>query len=151
MPKRRTYGRTYSAALDEGVPTEDEWKDMTSYQTFVVADDEEKDHIFRKGDVALLLPSFANPGQDEDMDENELWVAKIRDIRSRNNEDVWVRVQWYYSADDVAAVIKSLYVSLSDPHVDTFISYLVKHICAENTNVSFLITWTSSMLTASAG
>lgn len=114
MPKRRAppKSRAYPAELDEGVPTEEEWGTMLPFSSFSV-DDEGKD-TFKRNDVALLLPSFVTPEIAKDFEEHDFWVARIRDIRARRNtdedsesRDVWVRVQWYYSAKDLAEVIKS--------------------------------------------
>ena len=65
-----------------------------------------------------------------ELDEHEHWVGKIKELRAHknakesldvlsipltfsippiNNDKVWARVQWYWSGEDVAQLIKSLY------------------------------------------
>ncbi|KAK2460848.1 hypothetical protein APHAL10511_007318 [Amanita phalloides] len=100
---------------DYNAPTADEWATLPTYQKFVVtegdqdrADDEDREeHVFKMGDVVLLLPQTSTVEEAEVLEDCEYWVAKIRDIRSRVDGSVWARVQWYYSPSDVACIVKS--------------------------------------------
>lgn len=56
--------------------------------------------------LATILPS--SPAEPELW---EYWLAVIRDIRCRDDKEVWVCVQWYYSANDVGSMIKSFDVN----------------------------------------
>ncbi|EFI27536.1 hypothetical protein CC1G_15573 [Coprinopsis cinerea okayama7 len=93
----------------EKVPTDDEWARMAKFGSFTVSDDDDVLHQFPRGSTATVLPSHCSPG--EDTPSHDYWVARIRDIRARVDEvgenEVWVRVQWYYGPSDVAGVLKS--------------------------------------------
>ncbi|KAJ7060571.1 hypothetical protein C8F01DRAFT_1253899 [Mycena amicta] len=106
---------------DPDAPGEDEWAGMEVFGRFVVTDDEGHEHSFRVGDTAAILPATAAPGVK--IPPHEYWVVKIKAIRGRlrtspkSNKrnmamamgeelDVWVKIQWYYSPQDVAALVK---------------------------------------------
>ncbi|KAI0088356.1 hypothetical protein BDY19DRAFT_194128 [Irpex rosettiformis] len=75
-------------------PTEDEWRGMGRGKAFVV-----NNKRFRKGDDVIL--------HDPDNDEENRWLAKIKSIRMRQtlrDGEVWVLVQWYYSAKDMEEI-----------------------------------------------
>ncbi|PFH50863.1 hypothetical protein AMATHDRAFT_75332 [Amanita thiersii Skay4041] len=61
--------------------SDSEWESMVSYQ------------------------SFATESAD-DLEDYEYWVAKIRDIKGHKDQEVWTRVQWFYSAEDVTGILK---------------------------------------------
>ncbi|TFK52994.1 hypothetical protein OE88DRAFT_1724729 [Heliocybe sulcata] len=100
MPKKSLVQRNRNA----GAPSDAEWERMEVIAAFQV-DDEQK---FKKGDFAILLPDMADPDNPPRL--HEFWVGILRDIRARHihgENDVWVRVQWFYSPDDVKSLIKS--------------------------------------------
>ncbi|KAI0696345.1 hypothetical protein BC835DRAFT_1342776 [Cytidiella melzeri] len=76
-------------------PTEEEWRKMKKAKMFSLADTQLE---FRKGDDVVL--------HDPDDDEENRWLAKITSIRQRQTpiREVWVLVQWYYSAKDLRDV-----------------------------------------------
>ncbi|KAF8624660.1 hypothetical protein AX17_006991 [Amanita inopinata Kibby_2008] len=119
--KRKTVRKSASVEVD--VPSDAEWRNMMGYRIFVVLDAEGEEHTFKQGEVALLLPPDASA--ENDLGDPDYWVAKIKDIRARSEHDVWVKVQWYYSPQDVADVIKSfkpehcgLYERIFSDHYD---------------------------------
>ncbi|KAF9563811.1 hypothetical protein CPC08DRAFT_705723 [Agrocybe pediades] len=88
------------------------WGTLKAYGTFIVPDpdgEEKEGHKFARGNVVAILPSNVAPG--EPIEPEDYWVAAIKDIRAKNNEDgtnqVYVQVEWYYSASDTASIIKS--------------------------------------------
>ncbi|KAF8233026.1 hypothetical protein L208DRAFT_1396317 [Tricholoma matsutake] len=52
-----------------------------------------------------MLPYGRKVG--EDLALYKYWVGKIKEIRARGEDDVWTRVQWYWSGSEVAGAIKS--------------------------------------------
>ncbi|KAF7305407.1 BAH domain-containing protein [Mycena chlorophos] len=136
---------------DPDAPKEEEWTRMSVFRRFVVRDDEGKEHSFRVGDTAAILPATAAPGVK--IPNHEYWVVKIKDIRGRMRStlddvpkpkrrkrpledvengaadsylDVWVRIQWYYSPQDVAPLVKgfdpahcSVYERIYSSHSET--------------------------------
>ncbi|KAF8635562.1 hypothetical protein AX15_000212 [Amanita polypyramis BW_CC] len=148
MPKRRVTTKPPVPDHDDyGMPTDEEWVGMIGYQSFVVTDEEGGEHTFRRGDVALILPYHVVPDDAEDLDDSEFWVAKIRDIRARPDQDVWVKVQWYYSPSDAARAINSLWALLSRTVAGCyihlfFLNYQATREHAENTKEYFQTTLT---------
>uniref|UniRef100_A0A8H7XQB5 BAH domain-containing protein n=1 Tax=Psilocybe cubensis TaxID=181762 RepID=A0A8H7XQB5_PSICU len=90
--------------------TDEKFASLKPFGSFVVSDPETNEgHKFKKEDNVAILPHGRDPGNH--IEDEEYWIAKIKDIRAELHEDgsntVWARVQWFYSADDVASVIKS--------------------------------------------
>ncbi|OBZ76345.1 hypothetical protein A0H81_03060 [Grifola frondosa] len=54
---------------------------------------------FNLGDTALLNSTFDNT--------EDIWIGSIVEIRARPDHETWVKVQWYWSRNDVAGLIKS--------------------------------------------
>ncbi|KAG0703547.1 hypothetical protein DFH29DRAFT_436230 [Suillus ampliporus] len=92
-----------------GIPTHGEWKTMQVYGSFVVADEEGDHHPFCCDETAFILPEGTLP--DVNHHPTVYWIGRIKEIRARNPEDVWARVQWYWSPSEVATVIKSFDVN----------------------------------------
>ena len=57
---------------------------------------------------AIILPNGRKVGEPIEM--HEYWVGKIRDVRARENADVWTYVQWYWSPQEIRTRVKSLSV-----------------------------------------
>ncbi|KAL5497727.1 hypothetical protein ACEPAH_2658 [Sanghuangporus vaninii] len=64
-------------------------------------------HQFPMGS-ALILPDGARPKVPIPL--RDYWIGKIKDIRSRNNDpaDVWVKVQWLWSMQDLLKEKKNI-------------------------------------------
>lgn len=92
-----------------GIPTDSEWKTMQNFASFVVADEEGNPHEFSVHQTAFILPEGVLP--DILHHPTAYWIGKIKQIRARNDEDVWALVQWYWSPQEVNSVIKSFDVS----------------------------------------
>ncbi|KAF8878062.1 hypothetical protein BD779DRAFT_1676985 [Infundibulicybe gibba] len=111
MPRHRTAAKKTkksqsSKGGDPEAPTESEWRDMDSYGSFILSEaGSTVQYPFKKGNTALILP-FGREAKEE-IEVHKFWVGKIKEIRARNENDVWVRVQWYYSGRDVSAIVKS--------------------------------------------
>ncbi|TDL27726.1 hypothetical protein BD410DRAFT_893925 [Rickenella mellea] len=92
---------------DPSGPTEREWESMKVFRTFVVKDDEKKQYQFMTGKTAFILPTDVEPGTEAD--DCDFWIGKIKDIRARGDDpsEVWVRVQWYWSPEEVAEKVRS--------------------------------------------
>ncbi|KAF8351990.1 hypothetical protein F5887DRAFT_9118 [Amanita rubescens] len=107
-PKKQSRNPPRTLSDDYGTPTDEEWCAGESFNVFVVKDNEDEEYSFRKGDVALILPRDIGPKETEGMEDNEYWIGKVRGIRALGSEeDVWAKVQWYYTPEDVACIIKS--------------------------------------------
>ncbi|KAG1737550.1 uncharacterized protein EDB91DRAFT_482925 [Suillus paluster] len=91
------------------LPTDGEWKTMQVYGEFVVVDEDGNHHSFSRDETAFILPEGMLP--DENHHPTTYWIGRIKEIRARNPQDVWARVQWYWSPREVATVIKSFDVS----------------------------------------
>ncbi|KAF9011965.1 hypothetical protein BDQ17DRAFT_1345199 [Cyathus striatus] len=98
-----------NAPVPSSAPTKQQWETMPIYSSFVVTDKEGKNHMFAKGDVATILPHGIDPG--DELALNDYWIGRIRDVRAVMHEDgtndVWTKIQWYYTPRDVATVVKS--------------------------------------------
>ncbi|KAG1789180.1 uncharacterized protein HD556DRAFT_1399622 [Suillus plorans] len=92
-----------------GIPADSEWKTMPDFASFIVADEEGNQHRFSIGETAFILPEGVLP--DKLHHPTAYWIGRIKEIRARNDEDVWVLVQWYWSPQEVNSVIKSFDVS----------------------------------------
>jgi hypothetical protein len=65
---------------------------------------------------ALILPVHVQPG--EEIHEEEHWIGQIKEIRGRpalsgnadDPADIWALVEWFWSGEDVAEVLKTLCV-----------------------------------------
>ncbi|KAF8062338.1 hypothetical protein FPV67DRAFT_1702791 [Lyophyllum atratum] len=105
LAKKKPYKKRKLAGGDPATPTDDEWKGMIEFGSFIVRDEEGDEHTFRRGDTAIVLPHGVKVGQAIEL--CDYWVVKIREVRLRTPEDVWTRVQWYWSGDEVHGAIKS--------------------------------------------
>ncbi|KAG1859258.1 hypothetical protein F4604DRAFT_1793102 [Suillus subluteus] len=90
-------------------PTHSEWETMPDFASFVVADEEGNPHKFSTQETAFILPYGVLPGKLHH--PTAYWIGKIKQIRAKNDEDVWARVQWFWSPQEVNSVIKSFDVS----------------------------------------
>ncbi|KAJ8497119.1 hypothetical protein ONZ45_g12182 [Pleurotus djamor] len=82
---------------------------MQPFGRFNVVDDDGKSFIFKVGDNALILPADCEGVSV--LPEENYWVGRIKDIRSRQvdaDAEVWAKVQWYFSAEDTKSIIPSL-------------------------------------------
>ncbi|KAI9458515.1 hypothetical protein HD554DRAFT_1705141 [Boletus coccyginus] len=75
------------------------------YGSFTVEDPDHEQHEFRKEDVAYLVHQDSED-TGEVMKDNH-WIGKIREIRGDGPDNVWIHVQWFWSPQEVAEVIKS--------------------------------------------
>jgi hypothetical protein len=106
MPRKRltTKKKTKEYGGDPDAPTAEEWSKMVRYGSFIAYDEDKIQYRFTTGDIALILPY----GKQHGIEDWEYWVAKIKEIRTRDGTtDVWVRVQWYYSGEDVSSLVSS--------------------------------------------
>ncbi|KAK7019962.1 BAH domain-containing protein [Favolaschia claudopus] len=102
--KKSTKGKI-ALGHEENAPTTEEWKGLTQYHTFQVSDEDDKSFDFSVGDVAKILPNTHQVG--DSIEPHEYWICKIIDIRARNENDVWARVEWYWSAKDAENMDKT--------------------------------------------
>ncbi|KAG1721463.1 hypothetical protein EDB19DRAFT_1772800 [Suillus lakei] len=93
-----------------GSPTDGEWQTMVEFGSFVVTDNEGIQYTFSTKENAFILPEGVLPTA-EMHHPNAYWIGKIKQIKARNQEDVWALVQWFWSPQEVASVIKSFDVS----------------------------------------
>ncbi|TFK67649.1 hypothetical protein BDN72DRAFT_960887 [Pluteus cervinus] len=104
LKQKRSRKSTSLISSDPEAPTKSEWDKMPPFKTFKVEDEDGEEHPFSLGNDAMVLPQHFEPGSR--IKPHEYWVAKIKDIRSRGDE-VWVMVQWYYSGQDAASLIRT--------------------------------------------
>ncbi|KAF8065269.1 hypothetical protein FPV67DRAFT_1696385 [Lyophyllum atratum] len=97
LAKKKPYKKRKLTGGDPATPSDDEWKGMIEFGSFIVRDEEGDEHTFRRGDTAIVLPHGVKVGQAIEL--CDYWVVKIR--------EVWTRVQWYWSGDEVHGAIKS--------------------------------------------
>ncbi|KAF8185920.1 hypothetical protein K438DRAFT_1836500 [Mycena galopus ATCC 62051] len=109
---------------EKNAPTAQQWLEMPQYRTFEVSDEEDRSYDFSIGDFARVLPNGREVG-DPDMKTHEYWICKIVDVRARNEHDVWVLVEWFYSASDATQIDKQFdtshcgtYERLKSDHTD---------------------------------
>ncbi|KAF7290749.1 BAH domain-containing protein [Mycena indigotica] len=141
QPRRK---KAEAAGGDPDAPGAEEWERMQVFGRFVVTDGQGQEHTFRVGDTAAILPASTPPGVK--IAPHEYWVVKIKAIRGRlrlskpDGErhskrrkleescplDVWVQIQWYYSPQEVAHLVKgfhpshcSLYERIYSNHSET--------------------------------
>ncbi|KAJ7121024.1 hypothetical protein C8R44DRAFT_171390 [Mycena epipterygia] len=106
---------------EKNAPTEAEWDTMQIYFTF--QDEDGNDYDFSKNEIARILPNGRRVGAPIEL--HEYWICRILEIRAKNPSDVWVRVEWFYSARDAAGVIPAFdpshcgqYERLRSNHID---------------------------------
>ncbi|KIK97943.1 hypothetical protein PAXRUDRAFT_24417 [Paxillus rubicundulus Ve08.2h10] len=108
--KKKSASKNPNKAPPEGLPRT-QFAALKPYGSFVVEDAEGEHTTFRKDDTAYIKPYETDPS--EETPPEDYWIARIREIRgtddSSDPEDaqVWVRVQWYWSPQEVAQVVKS--------------------------------------------
>ncbi|KAG7442874.1 uncharacterized protein BT62DRAFT_1078972 [Guyanagaster necrorhizus] len=105
---------------DPDAPSKAQFMSWSKFARFVMPDVGGVDHEIKVNDDVLVWPQGRLINETLKMDD--YWVAKVRDIRSseEQHEDVWVRVQWYYSPRDVADVIKYFNAELCGQHERIF-------------------------------
>lgn len=64
-------------------------------------------HEFSLGDDVLVVPSEQDPNTAHLQPDTENWIAKIKKIARRNSGEVWVKVEWYWSPQHIAPLVKS--------------------------------------------
>lgn len=105
-----THKKASKSKCTIGIPTDSEWKSMHEFASFVVFDETEgTPHTFSVQNTAFILPHGVLPGKS--YEATVYWIGKIKQIRARNEEDVWALVQWFWSPQEVNSVIKSFDVS----------------------------------------
>ncbi|KAJ7726943.1 hypothetical protein B0H16DRAFT_1429274 [Mycena metata] len=82
---------------------------MTPYNTFQVTDENDVGYDFSVQDVVCVLPNGRHVGAPIEL--HEYWICRILDIRARNDTDVWVKIEWFYSAQDAARESSSFVAS----------------------------------------
>ncbi|KAJ7701929.1 hypothetical protein B0H17DRAFT_1045131 [Mycena rosella] len=104
-------------------PTPDKWGKMIQYGTFQVTDEDEKEYGFSVDDVVRVLPNGRKVG--DKLAIYDYWISRILDIRATKESDVWVQIEWFYSARDAAREVPTfdasrcgLYERLRSNHID---------------------------------
>ncbi|KAF5365316.1 hypothetical protein D9758_005433 [Tetrapyrgos nigripes] len=101
MARRKSKSKREENTPAGGTPSDSEWLTMQPCDKIAVCTEDSVEYPFCVGDtVSLLSP-------DGKRDE---WYAKIEDIRQREGEDndVWVKVRWYYSPEEVDNAINGV-------------------------------------------
>ncbi|KIJ63590.1 hypothetical protein HYDPIDRAFT_40999 [Hydnomerulius pinastri MD-312] len=102
--KKSTKNKEHKAPPD-GL-TEAQFKALKSvFGSFIVTDGDGQPHEFKLNNTAFIVPYQEVPSDDLPLEDH--WIGRIREIRANTSEDVWVKVQWYWSPQEVAEVIKS--------------------------------------------
>ncbi|KDQ56822.1 hypothetical protein JAAARDRAFT_158053 [Jaapia argillacea MUCL 33604] len=116
MPRKSTRRLTFPKSQKSqkrtknayGTPSPGLWATMTKHRGFQVLDEKDEMYQFVQGNVALVLPEGVPPVNK--LAVHEFWVCKIIEVRSiEDNEEpeVWARVQWYWSPQEIAERIES--------------------------------------------
>ncbi|KAF7372160.1 BAH domain-containing protein [Mycena venus] len=123
LKKKRTNQARVRLGRDKDAPTADEWAIMHQYRTFQVSDEDRNEFDFSIDDFARVLPNKREVG--EPIETYEYWVCRILDVRAKDVTDVWVQVEWLYSAREAAGIDRKFkashcgkYERLKSNHVD---------------------------------
>ncbi|EMD36739.1 hypothetical protein CERSUDRAFT_95012 [Gelatoporia subvermispora B] len=125
--RRWSRRKIHKPILPQNTPTELEWADMTKHAAadisgdWDIGTDSDSDSDsdsdaststgssstastklvrIRKGDDVIMLCG-------DKVDGDDIWLGHIESIRSKKENDVWVRVYWYWSSLDLSEYIKS--------------------------------------------
>ncbi|KAJ7026585.1 hypothetical protein C8F04DRAFT_1125067 [Mycena alexandri] len=108
MPGRRsraknwTHKKSKSAHLQGGEPTAPKaavWEGLEQHGSFIVLDEDNQEHVFKIGDDAAVVPA-GKYSQDVPLDQH--WMVRVKGIRSKPNGEVWVKINWFYSPQEVS-------------------------------------------------
>ncbi|KAJ7076464.1 hypothetical protein B0H15DRAFT_863895 [Mycena belliarum] len=82
-------------------PDEAEWAALehTQVGAFVFEDENGSEVEFRLNDVGVIFPEAGERRHAYKLEDS--WLAKIKGIRVRSEDEVWVAVNWYYSPLDI--------------------------------------------------
>ncbi|KAJ7177808.1 hypothetical protein C8R46DRAFT_1075008 [Mycena filopes] len=101
--KKWTHKKSKSAHLQLGEPTAPKaaaWESLEQHGSFVVTDEHDQEHVFTVEDVAAIVPAGKHSERNLPLDQH--WMARIKDIRSKENGEVWVKVNWFYSPQETS-------------------------------------------------
>ncbi|EEB91650.1 hypothetical protein MPER_09960, partial [Moniliophthora perniciosa FA553] len=91
------------------VPTDKEWKAMKIFARMKL-DDDEGQTIDILSSVTVLSPDARQSKDGCLLPLSKIWMARIEGIRQReNNGEVWLKVQWFYTPEDVKTVIENFH------------------------------------------
>ncbi|PPR05937.1 hypothetical protein CVT24_006659 [Panaeolus cyanescens] len=97
--------------------TEKKFLTFSPFSTFLVQDDDNVNHKFQKNNICAILPSDRSP--EESLELWQYWIGQVVEIRAEEHEDgtntVWVKVKWFYNAQDTSSALKSFDASVIDP------------------------------------
>ncbi|KAL5497729.1 hypothetical protein ACEPAH_2660 [Sanghuangporus vaninii] len=84
-----------------------DFSEWTRYKTFIVKDQKDDAVTFQTSGYGLIVHET---GGKRPKYLHEYWVGRIKEIRSRGNDPsaVWVKVQWLWSAPEIAGVTKQI-------------------------------------------
>ncbi|KAJ7768706.1 hypothetical protein DFH07DRAFT_807700 [Mycena maculata] len=118
---------------DPNAPGPDEWADMEPYGSFTITDDDGREHVFKLGETAAVLPGGTKVGAQIPLEK--YWIVRILGIRRRKfvqnrtkklktacskaqsqTPEFWVNVHWYYSPKEVKEKIRGFTV----PHCSKY-------------------------------
>ncbi|KAG6380125.1 hypothetical protein JVT61DRAFT_8212 [Boletus reticuloceps] len=106
LTRKKKSDKKADKAPPEGLLSEREFVALPNdYGSFIVEDSEHEQHKFSMDDMAYI--QHHDSGESGDAIKDNHWIGKIREIRGNGPDNVWVRVQWYWSPEEVAKVIKS--------------------------------------------
>ncbi|KAF9652554.1 hypothetical protein BDM02DRAFT_2782687 [Thelephora ganbajun] len=105
LAKKRTVRKHKQA--DPSGPTDEEFAALKTFKSARVLDAEGNEHEFSTDDDVLVVPSGKDPNTAHLLPDTENWVAKIRKIARRSDGEVWAKVEWYWSPQHVASIVKS--------------------------------------------
>ncbi|KAH7921475.1 hypothetical protein BV22DRAFT_1132262 [Leucogyrophana mollusca] len=97
--------RTRPLKCLDGLPTDQEWQTYRGFGKFSLAGDDGEQYEFVVNDTVFIVPEGTSPG--DDIPPEKYWLGVIKEIRSKSDEEVFARIQWYWSGEEVASVVKS--------------------------------------------
>ncbi|KAG8216004.1 hypothetical protein J3R82DRAFT_7996 [Butyriboletus roseoflavus] len=104
--KKKNSGETVDKSTPNGISPEKFSRLVHEYGSFIIEDSDHEEHTFSKDDMAYI--QHRDLGSDVVVPEEDYWIGIIKEIRADSpGDDVWVRVQWFWSPQEVAEVIKS--------------------------------------------
>ncbi|KAJ6501081.1 hypothetical protein C8R47DRAFT_1317141 [Mycena vitilis] len=103
--------RSKQPNADQPPPNAEEWVTMTPYGCLRAADQGGGEIVFSVGDTASVMPGRTKSEVRAPRAPSNLWLVRILAIRGRQRSsgagvEVWARINWYYSRQEVSHKIK---------------------------------------------
>ncbi|KAJ7504148.1 hypothetical protein B0H11DRAFT_1980974 [Mycena galericulata] len=93
-------------------PTGSDWEALEQLGSFIIGKETGEEEKFCLNDTVTVVPPGTRlKSKNSPLEVEQLWIAKIKEIRVDVDGQVWVKVNWYYSPSDVREHMPSFDVS----------------------------------------